>query len=452
MLGGVILIDKLLHKKNSRQLFILFITGLITLLLTSIIALANQNKVTVLVDALNVRYGPGLSHEILTQVYEDDELTIIGEDNEWYKVRLHSDQIGWVASWLVENEEVSIDNQATGKITGSKVNVRQFSTTDSAILGTVSENEEYQILYRENDWVQILFDSRVAWIHSNYIEVTTGTITQPVQAADQFDNKKRVRVGANPTNVRTQPSTDAEILTTVREVTDFEVKSEVDDWYEIEVADGQIGYVANWVTELVNQDAKVPTPPEEITSPNHFATNLSEATIVIDAGHGGHDPGAVAASGFVEKDITLSTALLLANKLQDAGTNIVLTRSDDTFISLNDRVYKGHQVNADAYISIHYDAVAVANTMSGTTTYYYSQSEKDLADTVNHYLEQHGPLSNNGVRLGDYFVLRENQQPSILLELGYLDNDHDISIVNTAQYQNTIVDAIYQGLSFYFSP
>src|SRR5699024_1219516 len=124
-----------------------------------------------------------------------------------------------------------------------------FSTTDSAILGTVSENEEYQILYRENDWVQILFDSRVAWIHSNYIEVTTGTITQPVQAADQFDNKKRVRVGANPTNVRTQPSTDAEILTTVREVTDFEVKSEVDDWYEIEVADGQIGYVANWVTE-----------------------------------------------------------------------------------------------------------------------------------------------------------------------------------------------------------
>lgn len=443
--------ERLLHKNNSRQLFILFVIGLLTLLLTSIVALANENKVTVLADTLNVRYGPGLSHEIITQVHEEDELAVLGEDNEWYKVRLKSNTIGWVASWLVENEEVSIDSQVIGKITGSEVNVRQFATTDSDIVGTVFRNEDYQILYRENDWVQILFLNRVAWIHSDYIDVLPETTSQAVIAAEPV-NEENIRVGVNPTNIRSQPSIDAPVVTTIREVTEFSIVNEVDEWYEIELSEGQMGYVASWVTELVADEVSEAMPQVEASSPNHYATNLSEATIVIDAGHGGHDPGAVAASGFVEKDITLSTALLLADHLRRAGTNVILTRDSDSFITLNDRVYAAHQSNADAFISLHYDAVEVPNTMSGTTTYYYSQNEKELADTVNHYLNQYGPLPNNGVRHGNYFVLRQNAQPSILLELGYLDNDHDITLVNTPHYQNAVADAIYQALSVYFSP
>lgn len=443
--------EKRLHKNNSRQLFILFVISLFILLLTSIVALANENKVTVLADTLNVRYGPGLSHEIITQVQADDELAVLGEENEWYKVRLQSNTIGWVASWLVENEEVSIDSQVNGHITGSEVNVRQFSTTDSAVLGTVYRDEEYQILYRENDWVQILYQNRVAWIHSDYIEVLPESTGQAVIAAES-ERDKKVRIGLNPTNIRTEPSTEAAVLTTINEATVYSIKNEVDDWYEIELNDGQVGYVANWVTELVSDESPDTLSQDEVSTPNHYATNLSEATIVIDAGHGGHDPGAVASNGFVEKDVALDTATLLAGYLRQVGTNVILTRDDDSFITLNDRVYMAHQSHADAFISIHYDAVEAPNTMSGTTTYYYSQNEKDLADTVNHYLDQYGPLPNNGVRHGNYFVLRQNAQPAILLELGYLDNDHDITVVNTHQYQNAVADAIFQALSVYFSP
>ena len=141
----------------------------------------------------------------------------------------------------------------------------------------------------------------------------------------------------------------------------------------------------------------------------------------------------------------------LQKRLQDAGANAILTRSDDTFISLNDRVYLAHKANADAFISIHYDTIEIANSMSGTTTYYYSKNELELANTVNHYLETNGTLPNNGVRTAEYFVLKNNAQPSILLELGYLNNDHDISVVNTQAYQSTVVEAIYQGLRDYFS-
>ncbi|WP_161877841.1 N-acetylmuramoyl-L-alanine amidase [Alkalibacterium sp. MB6] len=440
-----------LHNKRGRQLFIVFILAMLTLLLTSIVALANENKVTVLASTLNVRYGPGLSHEILTQVQEDAQLNVLGEENEWYKVRLHNDQVGWVASWLIENDEVSTDTQVRVRVTSPEANVRQFASTDSEVIGTVFAGEEYQLLYRENDWTQILYQNRVAWIHSNLLEVTTTPTTQAVVTPNS-DTVDSIRVGINPTNIRRAPSTDSDIVTTISEVTEFAVVDELDDWYQIELPDGQFGFVASWVTESVSNEVEANLPPVDTGNQQHYAVNLAEATIVIDAGHGGHDPGAVSSTGVVEKEVALNTAMILANKLRNAGSNVIMTRNDDTYISLNDRVYHAHQAQADAFISIHYDSVEVANTMSGTTTYYYSESEKDLAEAVNHYLTQFGPLNNNGVRFGDYAVLRINGQPSILLELGYMNNDHDLTMINTTHYQQTIADAIYQALSAYFSP
>lgn len=437
-----------IHKHISKRTFIFIIIALLTLLTGSLIALANENKVTVLASHLNVRYGPGLSHEILTQVQEDDQLQILGEDNQWYKVRLSNNHIGWVASWLVENEEVSVENRLMGKITGSEVNIRQFASADSAALGTVRMDEEYQILYTENDWVQILFNNRVAWIHSNFIERTDGTVSTESAQPDT----RLIQLGMGPTNIRQNPTTESPIVATINEVSEFSVIDEINDWYEIELPDGAQGYVASWLTETVESEAAETTENTQVSSTSHYATSLSEATIVIDAGHGGYDPGAVAKTGFTESDVTLSTALILAERLERAGANVILTRDDDTYISLNDRVYHAHRVLADAFISIHYDAVEVPNTMSGTTTYYYSEAERELAESINHSLAQNGPLKNNGVRHGDFFVLRNNGQASILLELGYLDNDHDITIVNTAAYQNTISNAIYQGLTGYFSP
>lgn len=444
-----------LHNKKSRSLFLLIIIGMCTLLLTSVVALANENKVTVLATTLNVRYGPGLSHEILTQVQEEQELQILGEENEWYKVRLDTEQIGWVASWLVENEEVSLDNQLSGRVTASEVNVRQFASASSSIIGTVRQGDEFPILYRENDWVQILFNQQVAWIHSDLLEESD----QPVEAVQTVqdtvaDDSVKIRIGETPVNIRTQPSTDSEILTTLRTAEEFDVLNEENDWYQIELSNGTQGYVASWVTELITADsvsAEETAPISESDSP-HYATTLAEATIVIDPGHGGYDPGAVASSGFTEKEVTLSTALLLADRLERAGANVIMTRDTDEYISLNDRVYYGHRASADAFISLHYDSIETANSMSGTTTYYYSENERALADTVNHYLTQNVNINNNGVRHGNYFVLSQNAQPSVLLELGYLNNDHDISVVNTHAYQSTVADALYSALNDYFSP
>lgn len=441
-----------LHKPEwlpSKKIFLVIVFLLVSIVAASTVVLANENRVTVQASTLNVRIGPGLSHDVMTQVQQNDRLNVLGEENEWYKVRLADDQIGWVASWLVTNDEVTTDTELFGRVTGSTVNIRQFATTDSDIIGTVYQDTELQILYQEGNWFQVLYMGRVAWIHGDYIELIDAA-TGNLASTETTESAQEVTIGETPVNIRSGPSADSEVITVAEPGQQFAYLNAENDWYEIQVNSETSAYVASW---LVNLETVSTVDEEQAeTQSARMVTDISEATIVIDAGHGGRDPGALSPNGdFNEKELTLRTAGLLSQRLQDAGANVHITREDDRFISLNDRVVLSHSANADAFISLHYDSVEAANSMSGTTTYYYSESERSFAETINTYLEEYGPLPNNDVRVGDFFVLRNNQQPSILLELGYLNNDHDITLVNTESYQSTIVEAIYQGLREHFA-
>ena len=98
---------KIENKLPNKKAFIAFFILLISLTFGAMVALANENTVRVETAVLNVRLGPGLSHEVLTQAKENDRLFLLGEENKWYKVRLNNDQVGWVASWLVSSGEIT---------------------------------------------------------------------------------------------------------------------------------------------------------------------------------------------------------------------------------------------------------------------------------------------------------------------------------------------------------
>ncbi len=447
--------EKIKNRLPNKKTFLAFFIFLITLTFGSMVALANENTVTVETDVLNVRLGPGLSHDVMTTVNEDDRLFLLGEENKWYKVRLSDDQVGWVASWLVHSGEITQDNPEFAKVTGTEVNIRQFSNTESEILGTVYKDTELQVLYQENDWYQILYMGRVAWIHADYIKMMEVAPVEDVQIASSPAENSIIEIGESVTNIRALPSTESEVIYYAQPSEQFEFIEQSDDWYHIRIDENTTGYVAGWVAsiyenEMITPDANVGIESNEARYAR-TVSSLAEATIVIDAGHGGYDPGAVSLDESIsEKKITLSTAQLLQNRLQDAGTNVIMTRSNDDFISLDNRVEIGHAHNADLFISLHYDAVEEVNSMSGTTTYYHFDSDLEIANTINRYLSQNGPLVNNGVRLGNYYVLRTNRQPSILLELGYMNNTLDTQHIDTHAYQATIVEAIYQGLRDYY--
>ena len=455
-MSSKIISEKLKRILPSKNIFIGLFMFMLTITFSVIVALANENMVVVETAVLNVRYGPGLSHDVLTQVEENDRLFLLGEENKWYKVRLSDDQIGWVASWLVDSNDILHDDQQFAIVTADAVNIRQFSTTDSNIIGAVYKDSELQILYQEGDWYQVLYMGQVAWIHGDYVDIiTTPSAAQADSVQDIPTDSTVVVIGnAQSTNIRSLASMDGEVIHTAGPGERFQYIESVGSWFHIRINENLTGYVADSVATLSTVETQAESVASQDLTGSQYArsiSNISEATIVIDAGHGGRDSGAVSADNSVfEKDITLSTAILLRNRLQDAGANVILSRSSDEFVSLDDRVITGHNYQADLFISLHYDAIEVANSMSGTTTYYYSESNLELANTVNRYLAQLGPLNNNGVRHGNYYVLRANNQPSILLELGYMNSDIDIQHIDTIAYQSTIVEAVYQALREYY--
>lgn len=455
-MSSKIISDKLKRVLPSKNIFIGLFMFMLTITFSVIVALANENMVVVETAVLNVRYGPGLSHDVLTQVEENDRLFLLGEENKWYKVRLSDDQIGWVASWLVDSNDILHDDQQFAIVTADAVNIRQFSTTDSNIIGAVYKDSELQILYQEGDWYQVLYMGQVAWIHGDYVDIiTTPSAAQADSVQDIPTDSTVVVIGnAQSTNIRSLASMDGEVIHTAGPGERFQYIESVGSWFHIRINENLTGYVADSVATLSTVETQAESVASQDLTGSQYArsiSNISEATIVIDAGHGGRDSGAVSAdNSILEKDITLSTAILLRNRLQDAGANVILSRSSDEFVSLDNRVITGHNYQADLFISLHYDAIEVANSMSGTTTYYYSESNLELANTVNRYLAQLGPLNNNGVRHGNYYVLRANNQPSILLELGYMNSDIDIQHIDTIAYQSTIVEAVYQALREYY--
>lgn len=435
----------IVHKPKKTTLFI--IIGLFLLLTTyATVAMAQTSTVQINASVVNVRTGPGLSYDVMAQVVEDEKVQVISEENEWYKVRISNDQVGWIASWLVDNIEISAATNSVGTIINPEVNVRAESNTDSDILGTVTEGTQLTVLFQQDGWTQVQYHNQVAWISSSLIEVTVSPKQEATSTVATEDNAaapvQQVTIRTDGTNIRSGPSIEDSVIETASKGESFAFVEAANDWYVIELADGTQGYIANWVVDLSASNEAAPTAN---------ITTISEATIVIDAGHGGKDSGALAQQ-FYEKDVTLKTAETLASRLRSAGANVIMTRDSDEFIELQDRAYISNSNNADLFISLHYDSTETRNEISGTTTYYYHENAKALAGLIDQSLGQYGSLPNNGVRKGDYFVLRENYQPAVLLELGYLNNDTDQQVVNTDSYRSQVVEGIYQALNQYFTP
>ncbi|STY43345.1 N-acetylmuramoyl-L-alanine amidase LytC precursor [Listeria grayi] len=174
--------------------------------------------------------------------------------------------------------------------------------------------------------------------------------------------------------------------------------------------------------------------------------------IVLDPGHGGNDPGTRGSDGIKEKNMTLKMANVVADKLRSSGAKVILTRSTDEYISLKSRADQSYEDKADAFISLHFDSNEEDDaSVSGQTTYYYHNRDKELAFSVNQALGKELPTPNRGTRVGDFYVLRENTQPSILLELGYLSSQKDEQNITSPGYRTQVANAVYDGLSNYFA-
>ncbi|MFD1318408.1 N-acetylmuramoyl-L-alanine amidase [Loigolactobacillus zhaoyuanensis] len=403
-------------------------------------AYAQQETITVTASTVNVRMGPGLAYNTMAQLKKGDKITVIAHKNSWYQVRLGSDKIGWVASWLLKNTEISSATNTQGTINTANVAAKENPADDSDTLGTFQQNTAVTIIYENSGWSQVLFNQTVAWIKSAYITKKDASTTQQNTQLTVDSTIKSLTLHEDNVKLRTTPNIGGHIKATLKNKAQLTYLATSDDWYKVQTKDGKTGYVANWTV----------TPSASNKPVTTNANNLAEATIVLDPGHGGNDSGAVSQKNTYEKTYTMQFVKKIAAKLRQAGARVVLTRKTDKFVDLAPRPALAKKVHADAFISIHFDSSPKSNQASGTTTYYYGKSkDKPLATALNKQFSSL-PLANRGVEFGNFLVLRDNKQPAVLLELGYINDSNDYQQIRSTSYQDKVANDIYKGLSQYF--
>jgi N-acetylmuramoyl-L-alanine amidase len=174
--------------------------------------------------------------------------------------------------------------------------------------------------------------------------------------------------------------------------------------------------------------------------------------IVIDPGHGGKDPGAISPHGFYEKTVNLDVALQIGGILKERGFKVIMTRSDDTFIELEERANIANRNNASLFISIHADSCATSGR-NGFTIYVARQAgspARNLAEAIDKQMTGTG-IKSHGTREADYRVLKNTRCPAVLIELGYLSNYWEAKQLKDKDMQRKLAVAITNGITNYLS-
>ena len=169
-------------------------------------------------------------------------------------------------------------------------------------------------------------------------------------------------------------------------------------------------------------------------------------TVVIDAGHGGHDAGTRSSRLILEKDAALDIASRLNQKMRAAGFRTVQTRTGDYFVTLDDRVRISNREEKAIFISIHLNEARSRPGIHGVETYYTSSQSAELARRILAHVGAVPGESAHGLHTAHFHVLRLNLNPAVLVECGYLSNKSEAKRFTDPNYRDTVAGAIAQAL------
>ena len=192
-------------------------------------------------------------------------------------------------------------------------------------------------------------------------------------------------------------------------------------------------------------------PSASAPMPSQLKAQLvKDKLIVLDAGHGGSDPGAQR-SGVSEKDLTLQITNQLRKRLSQLGARVVMTRSDDTFVSLEDRVKITNETQPDLFVSIHINALESTSSIYGIETYYQTDQSRALATAIHQQLVQGLSVPDRSVRKARFYVINHTAVPAILAEVGFISNQQERDNLGSADYQVKIADSVSSGIVQYLT-
>ena len=242
-------------------------------------------------------------------------------------------------------------------------------------------------------------------------------------------------------NMRSGPSTSSRAVASLKRGTKVDYLGDQQGYWVKVRYNGQTGYVHKLYLKLKNEQG----------SP------VANRVIVLDAGHGGTDPGA-SGNGVVEKELVLDVAQRVQTKLEAAGATVIMTRTDAaTYPELKDRTDLAQSKYADMFVSVHANSAPSAPSANGSEVYYDTSQNVNgsessiLAKEIQEQFVSLVGMNDRGTKDNDFYVVRNTDMPSVLVELGFLTNSEDAAKFKSDYYRNLFAEAIYLGIKNYYN-
>ncbi|MGG0669562.1 N-acetylmuramoyl-L-alanine amidase [Lederbergia citrisecunda] len=346
---------------------------------------------------------------------------------------------------------------------GDNLNVRTHPAVTGDVVDRLKDGEIVEVIGQTGDWLLILINGNNGYIHSRYTvevgsqapsddddDVATEEPEEPevsepedTEPGDESDNPSPTnglvgKVTANVLNVRKSPDGTSAVVGKLSLNQKVAIESINGNWAKINLQSGS-GYVHKNYLKLINQTGNP----------------LKDRIIVIDAGHGGKDPGTLK-NNLTEKEIVLKVSKLVEGKLKNAGAKVLTTRSSDAYLTLEQRTDYAKKHYAEAFVSIHVNS-AGSTSAKGSEVYYDSSTNPNatesrlLANKIQENLVKGANMSDRGVKDQRFYVIRNNNVAAVLVELGFITNPDDFKKLSSEQYMELYAEAIYQGLVQYYA-
>ncbi len=364
-------------------------------------------------SVLNLRASGSTSAEIISKLYQDDQITVYQSVDGWYQIKTADGLNGWV------------DGQYVAFAQGeTSVSVMQPAQAP-AFAGTVSQGN-VTLTYTKTD-----YGYRLTLTGDTMISYTVSGDNQDMCIS-----------------------------------TDMTIKGDLpqDDTFQFSI-NGSLQNQLNVVCSSIMYYGLTISADERVLTIELGLSPLVGKLIYLDPGHGAisaygePDPGATSASGLLEKDVTLDIALKAQALLEARGATVVLSRGETTDLTLGDRAYPANMIGADVLVSIHCNS-STNQAVSGTSVWYYAPSGDAaydrqkvllLAQSLQTALLQSAGRKDYGMYESNFAVLRASTMPAALVETAFLSNATEAQLLATDSFRQQLAEGIVNGLSLYFS-
>lgn len=375
-------------------------------------------------------------------------------------------------------ESLKIIGKVYVTVDGLNIRSSAVSTQSTNIVGKENTGKELAVYEDQGYWLKVAYNGKTAFVAKEYTKSTEQLQLDEEQEEQEEPQEQQGPETENPvvTDEQSEPAinentSETEIVTeqpvaeplatigiaTINELAIFEETNTSSKVLNKMSRGTQVDLLAidgNWVEVLYNGMTGF-VEKRFVRLKNTVDGPVKNRIIVLDPGHGGKDPGAISGA-YTEKSIVLKVTNLVKEKLEADGAIVKMTRTGDTFPTLDERIQFTKANYGELFVSIHTNSFTTAKP-NGTETYYSvksNENEKEdvvLATNINNLIVKNADMTNRGVKRNDYKVIVGLKIPAVLLELGFISNDADRAKLVSDKYVEIFADSIYQGIVDYYA-